>query len=255
MSETKPDPFLKQRKAQGPKLARSKGGWRAKLVWGVVVAALLAGLAYLSGIVGGREAREPKGPVAEGPPPVVKATGYVVPTRRARLSFTATGKVKRLAAQPGDRVKQGQLLAQLEPSAVQVGSLGDSALQGWAPSISDLYIVAPFDGTVGLVPVNEWETVAPGTPVVVLGDLSTMRVEIEDLSETYVGRLTVGQSAEITFEAFPGRKVAGRVARISPMSNSKGGGVNYDVVVEFADPNLPPLRWGMTASVDILVER
>lgn len=69
--------------------------------------------------------------------------------------------------------------------------------------------------------------------------------------------LTVRQAktADMSLEAFPGRKVAGRVARISPMNNGKGGGVNYDVVVEFTDADLPALRWGMTAHVDILVEQ
>lgn len=225
--------------------------WKRKPVWGIALLLLLAA-AYLTGIIGDRSARGPQEPVEEGPPPVVSASGPVVPERRAKLSFTGSGRVKRLAVQPGDSVKRGQLLAQLEPSTVQTGAIPGVA-SAPNPGSSDLYIVAPFDGVVGLVPVNEWETVTPGSPVVILGDLSAMRVEIEDLSETDVGRLQEGQSAEISFEAFPGQKVSGRVGRISPMNNAKGGGVNYDVVVEFTDRALPTLRWGMTAHVDILV--
>ncbi|MHB8991366.1 MAG: efflux RND transporter periplasmic adaptor subunit [Chloroflexota bacterium] len=225
--------------------------WKRKPVWGIALVLLLAA-AYLMGIIGDRGSKGPQELVVEGPPPVVSASGPVVPEKRAKLSFTGSGRVKRLAVQPGDRVKQGQLLAQLEPSTVQAGAMAGISP---APSLgsSDLYIVAPFDGVVGLVPINEWETVTPGSPVVILGDLSALRVEIEDLSETDVGRLQEGQSAEISFEAFPGKKVAGRVGRISPMNNAKGGGVNYDVVVEFSDRDLPALRWGMTAHVDILV--
>ena len=159
------------------------------------------------------------------------------------------GRVKRLAVQPGDQVRQGQLLAQLEPSTIQAGAASLTPA-----GASELYIVAPFDGVVGLVPVNEWESVQPGDPVVIVGDLSTLRIEIEDLSESDVGRLRVGQPAEITFEAFPGEKVAGRVSRISPMNNAKGGGVNYDVVVGFAGADLPPVRWGMTAHAEIHVD-
>ncbi len=225
---------------------------RSKLTWAAAAAAVLLLLAYLTGAIGDRGPRGPQEPVVEGPPPVVSASGPVVPEKRARLSFTTGGRVKRLAVQPGDRVKQGQLLAQLEPSTVQSSSAaGVASIPGLGAS--DLYIVAPFDGVVGLVPINEWETVTAGTPVVMLGDLSNLRVEIEDLAETDVGRLQEGQLAEVSFESFPGRKVAGRVARISPMNNAKGGGVNYDVVVEFADGDLPPLRWGMTAHADILV--
>lgn len=226
---------------------------KRRLFWiAVATVLLLAVVAYLTGVVGDRGAQGPKEAVVEGPPPVVSASGPVVPEKRARLSFTAGGRVKRLAVQPGDRVVQGQLLAQLEPSTVQTGATAGGL---GAPNLasSDLYIVAPFDGVVGLVPINEWETVTAGTPVVMLGDLTALRVEIEDLSETDVGRLQEGQTAEMSFEAFPGRKASGRLARISPMNNAKGGGVNYDVVVEFADRDLPSLRWGMTAHVDILV--
>lgn len=252
MIETKPETPTGQQKSQVWRPPRPRGRWRARLTWAAAAAAVLLVVAYLTGIMGDRGAKETKEPVAEGPPPVVSASGSVVPEKRARLSFTTSGRIRELAVKPGDRVRQGQLLAQLEPSTVQSSSFAGSAPSG--PGVPDLYLVAPFDGTVGLVPVAEWETVAPGTPVVMLGDLDTLRVEIEDLSETDVGRLKEGQSAEISFEAFPGQKVAGRVARISPMNNAKGGGVNYDVVVEFVDHSLPALRWGMTAHVDVIVE-
>lgn len=231
-----------------PELQR--GRWRRRLPWAVAGVAALLAIAYFAGVLGNSGSQEPAKPVDEGPPPVVSASGAVVPASRTRLSFTTTGRVRRIAVQPGDRVREGQLLAQLEPSTVQSGGLGGSTA---GPGTPDFYLVAPFDGTVGLVPVREWETVTPATPVIFLGDLTQLRVEIEDLSETDVGRLKEGQSVDIAFESFPGSKVKGRVARISPMNNAKGGGVNYDLVVEFTDSSLPPLRWGMTAHVDILV--
>lgn len=248
-----PDParLLTSGKARDWRSSRTKAGLRGRLRWLVPAAVMLAVVAYLTGLIGDHTPQGPVEPVVEGPSPIVSASGSVVPERRARLSFTTGGRVQRLAVKPGDVVKRGQLLAQLEPSTLQSGGLGGSAPP--APGVPDLYIVAPFDGTVGLTPFGEWETVAPGSPVVLLGDLSSLRVEIEDLSETDVGRLQVGQSAEISFDAFPGRKAIGQVTRVSPMSNAKGGGVNYDVVVEFRDRELPALRWGMTAHVDIQV--
>jgi multidrug efflux pump subunit AcrA (membrane-fusion protein) len=230
-----------------PESYKRRGWWRSRLLWAVVIVAALA-VGGLLASVAGESSRPQTEPVVEGPPPYVSASGPVVPEKRARLSFTTTGRIRRLAVQPGDYVKQGQLLAQLEPSTFQAGAVSPSG------TASDLYIVAPFDGTIGLVPINEWETVVAGTPVVVLGDLTTLRVEIEDLSESDAGRLASGQSADITFEAFPDRKVPGRVARISPMNNAKGGGVNYDVVVEFVGRDLPPIRWGMTAHADIHID-
>lgn len=224
-------------------------GARRRSPWFLAASALVVVAALLAAVAMHQSSQPAPAPVVEGLPPLVSASGPVVPEKRARLSFTVSGRVKRLSAQPGDHVRQGQALAQLEPSTFQ-GSLGTITSAG----ASDLYIVAPFDGVVGLVPVMEWESVQPGTPVVIVGDLSTMRVEIEDMSESDVGRLEVGQRADVTFEAFPGWKVPGRVARISPMNNAKGGGVNYDVVVEFVGRDLPPVRWGMTAHADIHVD-
>lgn len=242
------DLLARKRKAQGEDIFRPRNRWRRRLIWGAVAAVVLLALAYFTGLLA-PQATEPVEPVAEGPPPVVSATGPVVPEKRASLSFITSGRVKYLGVRPGDEVRRGQLLAQLEPSSVPASVPGTTLFSG----ASDLYVTAPFDGTVGSVPVHEWETVQPGEPVVVLGDLTSLRVELEDLSETDVGRLSEGQEAEITFEAFPDRLVAGRVARISPMNNAKGGGVNYDVVIDFTEPDVPGVRWGMTAHVDILV--
>jgi multidrug efflux pump subunit AcrA (membrane-fusion protein) len=242
--------LAKRRKAKGEQIYRPKRRWRRWALWGAAAAALLLVAAYLAGLMGGEQA-EPAPPAVQGPSPVISATGPVVPERRARLSFTTSGKLKYLGVQPGDEVRKGQLLAQLEPSSLPVGMPGSSYYAGAA----ELYITAPFDGTVGAMPFREWETVQPGLPVIVLGDLSRLRVELEDLSEKDVGRLREGQRAEISFESFPGRQVSGVVASISPMDNAKGGGVNYDVVVEFVGADLSGLRWGMTAHVDILVEQ
>ena len=235
-------------KMLGLRLRRRKRWWRSRLLWAVVSLVVVVSIAYLAVSAAQKSSKSAQEPVVETPPPIVSASGPVVPEKRARLSFTNTGRVKRLSVQPGDQVRQGQILAQLEPSTLQGGEATTRL------GASDLYIVAPFDGTVGLVPVNEGESVMPGDIVVVVGDLSTLRVEIEDLSEADVGRLAPGQRADLTFEGFPGRKVPGQVARISPMNNAKGGGVNYDVVVEFVGGNLPPIRWGMTAHADIHVD-
>jgi HlyD family secretion protein len=111
---------------------------------------------------------------------------------------------------------------------------------------------APFAGTVGMVDVREGEQVAQGVPVFTLGDLSTLRVETTDLDEIDVAKVEVGQSVDVTFDAFPDRVFKGRVVRIDPMARSGGGGVNYTTIIELQEL-APEIRWGMTAFVDIQV--
>jgi multidrug resistance efflux pump len=114
-------------------------------------------------------------------------------------------------------------------------------------------LVAPFDGTVGLIEVREGEEVMPGQQVALLGDLSTLRVETTDLDEIDVARIQPGQEADLTFDALPDRVLVGRLARVAPIATPGQTATTYTVIVEFEETD-PALRWGMTAFVDIQVE-
>ena len=120
--------------------------------------------------------------------------------------------------------------------------------------IADAELRAPFAGTVGAVDVRAGELVQPGQPLVVLGDLNTLRVETTDLDEIDVVQVAAGQEAAIVFDALPDQVIVGHVTRISPMAESRSGGVQYRAVLELQELD-PALRWGMTAFVDIEVGR
>jgi len=66
--------------------------------------------------------------------------------------------------------------------------------------------------------------------------------------------VAVGQRASVTFDTLPERVFTGHVTRISPMAEPGAGGVNYTVIVVL-DETDAAIRWGMTAFVDIEVER
>ena len=68
------------------------------------------------------------------------------------------------------------------------------ALQQARAGLAAASLTAPFAGTVAAVNVNPGETVAPGVGVITLGDLSALRLETDDLSETSVGRVKLGQT-------------------------------------------------------------
>jgi multidrug efflux pump subunit AcrA (membrane-fusion protein) len=111
-------------------------------------------------------------------------------------------------------------------------------------------ITAPFNGTVTSVAIRRGEFIAPGQPLITLGDLSTLRVETTDLDEIDVARIAEGQTATLTFDAVPDLTLTGRITRIASMAEPGTGGVNYTVIIE--PGKLPPqIRWGMTVFVDI----
>jgi len=118
-------------------------------------------------------------------------------------------------------------------------------------ALSDLDLLAPFDGTVTELYVKQSQFISPGQEVLLLSDLSHLRVETTDLNEIDVARLEVGNSVIVTFDALPEASVVGKVVRIAPKA-SAGSGVNYTVLVEL-DEIPEKLLWGMTAFVDIEV--
>lgn len=119
-------------------------------------------------------------------------------------------------------------------------------------ALDNLQLLAPFDGIVSVLNINQNEWVAPGQPVLVLADLNRLQVETTDLGEIDVARIRVGFPVMISFDAFPDLQLSGVITSIAPKANL-GAGVNYTVVVSLDE--LPPeLRWGMTAFVDIDLE-
>ena len=151
-----------------------------------------------------------------------------------------------------DRLKVG--VAPEEIAAAEAAlRQAEAALREAEVALERTELPSPLAGTVGMVEVRENELVAPGQPLVTIGDLTTLRVETTDLDEIDVARVQVGQDVDVTFDALPDQVFAGRVKRISPMAEPGGGGVNYTAIVELESLD-PQIRWGMTAFVDIEVE-
>ena len=151
-----------------------------------------------------------------------------------------------------DLLQSGATAKQIAVSEAAVAE-AQAALEVASVSLERTEVRAPFAGTAGLVSVRVGELIAPGQPLVTLGDLATLRIETTDLDEIDVAQVAVGQIAAVTFDALPERVFNGQVARVSPMSEPGAGGVHYTVVIVL-DETDPAIRWGMTAFVDIEVE-
>jgi multidrug efflux pump subunit AcrA (membrane-fusion protein) len=119
--------------------------------------------------------------------------------------------------------------------------------------LSDLELVAPFEGVISAVHVNPSEWVAPGSPVLLIADLNHLQVRTTDLSEIDVAQISLDDTAVVTFDALPDLVLEGTVISIAPKAD-EGSGVNFPVILELSE--IPAaLRWGMTAFVDIDVEK
>ena len=132
-------------------------------------------------------------------------------------------------------------------------TLAQAQLAAAQQAQADLELSAPFDGIVCNLKARVGEWMTPGVPVLQLGDLARLQVETTDLNEIDAARLRLGDRAMVTFDALPIAGVGGTVQRIG-FKSAEGSGVNYTVILQL-DEIPDGLRWGMTAFVDIEVEK
>ncbi len=134
-----------------------------------------------------------------------------------------------------------------------------AALEGASDNVSKCRFLAPFDGVVSALNVEQGEIVItgtmnnPGTQILVVSDLSRMLVRA-DVDETDVVDLRLGQKAKITVDALPDTSFTGTVTEIGNTAKRSltgtEGQTNFEVKVVF-DHDVPQVRPGMTADVEI----
>jgi HlyD family secretion protein len=128
------------------------------------------------------------------------------------------------------------------------------ALEETQSALEDATLVATFDGTVAQLDVDVGDTVAAGQPVVVLATLDQLRAVTKDLTELDVVRVKAGQAVAVSVDALPEDEFAGVVSEIALQPGDYRGDVVYAVTVDLTDAADSPLRWGMTALVEIKAE-
>jgi multidrug efflux pump subunit AcrA (membrane-fusion protein) len=115
-------------------------------------------------------------------------------------------------------------------------------------------LIAPRDATVMAVDANVGETIS-ATPIITLADLEYPLLEVY-LDETDLDKATVGNEAEIVFDALPDLTFKGKVVTVSPglatVSNTQAVKVLVALDLIDQDINLPV---GLNASVDIIAGR
>jgi RND family efflux transporter MFP subunit len=117
--------------------------------------------------------------------------------------------------------------------------------------LEDAMITAPFGGTILAVQVSEGEWASPGAPAIVLAtDSLILEVNVDEVD---VAGLAEGQAAHLSFSALEDAELGGTVSFVAPASTNVGGAVAYAVEISF-EPGEHPVRLGMTADVDIVVD-
>ncbi len=127
---------------------------------------------------------------------------------------------------------------------------------------------APFDGVITNLPVREGETVvigiqnSPGSTLMTLADMSVIEAEVM-VDETDIVNVRLGQSAEISIDAIPGKTFHGTISEIGDDAIVRSTGVatsqqttaseeakDFKVMVRLSDPPQDS-RPGLSATAKI----
>jgi len=143
-----------------------------------------------------------------------------------------------------------------------------ASLRNAQDQLSKTTIVAPISGQVTLLAVKEGEVAVPGTYsrqtglLMTISDMTVIEARV-DVDETDVVRVKLGDSAQVSIDAFPDTTFAGRVTRIANSSttatSSTSGvttaaqAVDFEVRVTLAHPP-KGLRPDLSATANIITD-
>ncbi len=140
--------------------------------------------------------------------------------------------------------------AQVELTRAQIvqmkARLANARLQ-----LSETRLTAPFSGYVEKRLVDPGAMVNAGTPIASLVDIARVRVVIP-IVETDYPRISVGQDAAVTLDAYPNREFKGKVLRVTPVLSQETRTGEVEIEVDNSSGRLKP---GMFARVQIVVNQ
>lgn len=182
----------------------------------------------------------------------VSTSGKIYPETEIKVSPDFSGQVTELRVAEGDNVKKGQILARIN---------------------NRINIEAPIDGVILSLKIKKGESVTGnsfsiGTEMMTVADMSLLEVKAE-VGENDIVKINVGDSADVTVDAYNNRKFKGIVTKIansttksSMASMSNNDVTNYEVRIRIDSASYTdlgannfPFRPGMNASAEIRTKR
>jgi len=142
------------------------------------------------------------------------------------------------AGPDADRIRQTEL--QIEQAELN--------LEQAKERLTNASLIAPFDGVVAAVNIQEGAAAPTGLPAITLLDTSELYIEV-NVDEIDIGKVAVGQPVSVTLDAHPQATLRGTVERIAATPTNVGGIIAYKLRVKLADTNDLLVLDGMTVSV------
>ncbi len=189
---------------------------------------------------------------------VTIGTGELVPNKPMAVSAFG-GTITYVDAILGEKVGRTERMFRLTDSPLTL-TIEELRLQREASAKEleeakeqreNLIIVAPCDGTIATLDVEEGDEITGGTLIgsILQGEDMNLTIAVDELD---VVQVEIGQPVTITIDALSSLELDGEVYKIAPVGNNSGGVTTYDVELTF-DAAGTGVRSGMNATGEIQV--
>jgi len=138
----------------------------------------------------------------------------------------------------------------IEEAKIQV-ELSKINLELAKEDMDDSAAIAGFDGIVLATSFSKGEYASPGiAAITVINDDFVIK---SDINETDIAKVKIGQSVELTFDAYPEMTFNGKVSEISPISKDTAGIITFEITVEPDRETKEYLKYGLSSNLIILI--
>lgn len=145
------------------------------------------------------------------------------------------GKIARILVSVGDMVQKDQIIAYVDASRP---GMNYSASPVKAPISGRVTSFAPTVGTM----------VSQSMSIAKIADTDELQIKV-NVAERFISRISDGQTAVVTFDAYPGVSFTAKVFEVSPVLDTTTRTMAIKLRVEPADPRI---RVGMYARVRLV---
>jgi RND family efflux transporter MFP subunit len=224
----------------------------------------------------------------------IESVGTVSMRDATQLTSPATTTVNLVSVIPGDEVREGDVLVELErepfddavraaedalaeaetnltlleeqddqPATAESIALrvqaqqqvdqAEESLQQAEEARSNSLVLAPFDGTVIHVAINENDPVSQGSELVQVAELRDFEL-IVNIDEVDLPLINVGAETRIVLEAYPDTVIESDVYAIARRAEIVGGTTVFPAQVRFEGHDELLILPGMNAEVEITAE-
>ncbi|MGH2568810.1 MAG: efflux RND transporter periplasmic adaptor subunit [Bacteroidota bacterium] len=208
----------------------------------------------------------------------LSATGTITAKNEVKILAQTEGKIVKLTVEEGDRVKQGEVLVQLDASVLSAQTkeaeanmedaranleraqrlfesklvadqdfeqaktrfkVAQARYELQKAMLKYTTITSPISGVVTFRGAREGDIAVPRGHLLTVSDPATLVIEVT-VSELEVPKISEGDRVRVTVDAYPNESFAGKVRRVFPASDPVSRLVKIEVQLTQNDPRLFP---------------